>query len=189
MSEVTMQDVRRVLEPEEPDYAAMARLGSGSLPHLRDLVQGPDPMLASKAAYAAGLLEGDQGHDVITIAALSEDPIVRVAAAGAAINLPVETAADILSGLAADTDPGVRKVALTSLPPDAPEDVVDRLSETAAEAAEEMPPGVPPPPPPPVSDGTGYGTMPGESADTGAAGRMPGEGRSAAPGRMPGESG
>lgn len=78
---VTMEQVRQVLEPEEPDYAAAARLGPGSLPHLRELAEGADPMLASKAVYAASLLDGDQGGAVVAGAARSADPVLRVAAA------------------------------------------------------------------------------------------------------------
>ncbi|MFI9047300.1 hypothetical protein [Streptomyces sp. NPDC053427] len=134
MNSVSMQDVRRVLDPEEPDYAAMAQLGTDSLPHLRTLVQGDDPMLASKSAYAASVLEGDQGQDVILTAARSDDPVLRVAAAGAAANLPAASAADVLGGLAGDRDAGVRKVAMSSVPPDVPDELVSRLRDAATEA-------------------------------------------------------
>ncbi|MGF0174465.1 hypothetical protein ACQF36_29360 [Streptomyces sp. Marseille-Q5077] len=134
MSSVSMQDVRRVLDPEEPDYAAMAWLGTDSLPHLRTLVQGDDLMLASKSAYAASLLEDDQGQDVILSAAQSDDPVLRVAAASAAANLPAASAANVLAGLASDGDAGVRKVALSSVPPDVPDELVSRLRDAATEA-------------------------------------------------------
>ncbi|MEV5019355.1 hypothetical protein ACIGW1_35080 [Streptomyces sp. NPDC053780] len=134
MTSVSMQDVRRVLDPEEPDYAAIAELGAESLPHLRTLVQGDDHMLASKGAYAASLLEGDHGQNVILAAARSDDPLLRVAAARAAVNLPGGSATDVLTGLAADEDAGVRKVALSSVPPDVPNDLVGRLQDAAAEA-------------------------------------------------------
>lgn len=139
MNSVSMQDVRRVLDPEEPDYAAMAQLGPDSLPHLRTLVEGDDPMLASKSAYAASLLEGDQGQDVILTAARSDDPVLRVAAAGAAVNLPAASAAGVLVGLAADGDAGVRKVALSSVPPDVPDELVSHLRDVAAEAGSHGP--------------------------------------------------
>jgi hypothetical protein len=134
-----MQDVRRVLDPEEPNYAAIAQLGTDSLPHLRTLLQSDDPMLASKSAYAASVLEGDQGQDVILEAARSDDPVLRVAAAGAAANLPATSAADVLGGLAGDTDAGVRKVAMLSVPPDVPDDVVSRLRDAASEAESQGP--------------------------------------------------
>ena len=85
---VSMNDVRRVLDAEEPNYDAAAKLGPDALPHLQALVAGPDPMLASKAAYAASLLEGALGESVVHAAAQSHNPVVRVAAAAAARNLP-----------------------------------------------------------------------------------------------------
>jgi hypothetical protein len=139
MNSVSMQDVRRVLDPEEPDYAAVAQLGTDSLPHLRTLVQGDDPMLASKSAYAASLLEGDQGQDVILTAARSDDPVLRVAAACAASNLPAASAADVLGGLAGDRDAGVRKVALSSVPPDTSDELVSRFRDAATEAENQGP--------------------------------------------------
>jgi HEAT repeat protein len=111
---VSMDDVRRALDPEEPNYEAVASLGTDSLPHLQALATGEDPMLASKATYAASLLEGAAGEDVVRTAAQSADPIVRVAAAAAARNLPVESANDVLAGLMTDDDPGIRKVARAS---------------------------------------------------------------------------
>ena len=113
---VSMQDVRHVLDPEEPDYEAAAQLGVEALPHLQALVAGNDPMLASKAAYAASMLEGDAGQDVVQAAAQSADPVVRVAAAAAARNLPPQSARGVLANLATDDDPGIRKVAQASLP-------------------------------------------------------------------------
>ena len=52
---VTMKDVRTQLEPDEPDYAKAAQLGADAIPYLKELVNGPDTMLASKAAYLAVL--------------------------------------------------------------------------------------------------------------------------------------
>lgn len=93
---VTMKAVLEVLEPDEPNYDKAASLGPDSLPHLRTLVQGDDPMLAAKAAFAASLLEGDQGKDVVAAAAHSETASIRVAAAAAANNLPADSAAVVL---------------------------------------------------------------------------------------------
>ena len=109
---VSMEDVRKVLDPEEPDYSAAARLGEDALPHLEVLVRGDDAMLASKAAYAASLIEG--GSDVVEVAAGSDDPVVRVAAAAAVRNLPGDRARPMLRQLSEDDDPGIRKVARAS---------------------------------------------------------------------------
>lgn len=111
---VSMEDVRKVLDPDEPDYAAAAQLGEDALPHLEELVRGNDPMLASKATYAASLISG--GADAVATAADSEDPIVRVAAAAAARNLTPERAEPLLRRLSDDEDAGIRKVARASAP-------------------------------------------------------------------------
>jgi HEAT repeat protein len=113
---VSMEDVRRVLDPEEPNYEAAADLGPEALPHLEALVAGDDPMLASKAAYAASMFEGAAGQEIVRAAAQSDDPVVRVAAAAAARNLPAPSAREVLAGLVTDDDPGIRKVARASAP-------------------------------------------------------------------------
>ena len=109
---VSMKDVRKVLDPDEPDYAAAAELGEEAVPHLDQLVRGDDAMLASKAAYAASLIQG--GAATVATAADSKDPVVRVAAAAAARNLAPEQARHVLSQLSEDEDAGIRKVARNS---------------------------------------------------------------------------
>ena len=193
---VEMQDVRAALEPEEPDYQAAAALGPDALPHLEVLVHEDDPMLASKAAYAASLLEGNQGQAVITAAAQHSDSAVRVAAAAAARNLPASDASDVLSGLIADADPGVRKVARASVPGDASQALTDQLREgpssTEVNRRSSLPsidPSVIDAPMPGERAPGTAGLMPGELSDTGL---MPGEtrrqGGGGSGGRMPGES-
>lgn len=109
---VSMEDVRRVLDPDEPDYLVAAELGADALPHLEELIAGDDVMLASKATYAASLMDGGAG--AVATAAASKDPILRVAAAAGAKNLPVEQIQQMLRRLSDDDDDGVRKVARTS---------------------------------------------------------------------------
>ena len=53
---VTMQQVRLILDSEEPDYGLGAQLGAEALPHLETLVRSGNPMLASKAVYLASLI-------------------------------------------------------------------------------------------------------------------------------------
>jgi len=50
----------------------------------------------------------------VRAAAQSSDPVVRVAAAAAARNLPAESANDVLGDLVSDADAGIRKVAQAS---------------------------------------------------------------------------
>jgi len=145
-----MEQVRAALDPDEPDYVQARRLGPEALPHLSEIVAAGDPMLASKATYLAGLIAAEGSADIVSQAAQSPDPVLRVAAAGAARNLPPQDASDILVELVADDDIGVRKVALTSASPEATaelqeriqhasqSDAAPRIRELAAEALERI---------------------------------------------------
>jgi HEAT repeat protein len=113
---VSMEDVRAALDPEEPDYERAARLGEDAIPHLRVLVDGEDPMLASKAAYLAGLIGGDEAGQVVLAAAHSDDAAVRVAAASSTTRLSDEATEAVLVDLVIDSDPGVRKIAHRAVP-------------------------------------------------------------------------
>jgi hypothetical protein len=169
---VEMEDVRALLDPEEPDYEAVSALGEDAAPYLDELASGDDPMLASKAAYAAGLVGGDGATAAVAHAAEHHDPVVRVAAAAAAANLTSPAASDVLETLVVDVDPGVRKVARSSVPEEASEALELRLQELPEESPEggsEQP------------DISAMGTpMPGE---TPSLQQMPGE----SSGLMPGE--
>jgi hypothetical protein len=107
----TEAQVRAYLEPEEPDYqAAASALGAEALPVLERLVRDADPLLASKAAYLASMIPGERAERVLEQAARSDHPTVRVAAA-AGIQRRPDVSDDLANALAADPDPGVRKVA------------------------------------------------------------------------------
>ena len=80
---VTMHQVLAQIDKDEPDYEKAAKLGKGALPHLQQIVEADDAMLASKAAYLAGLIGGAGGIEVLDKAAEHRAPIVRVAAADA----------------------------------------------------------------------------------------------------------
>ena len=120
---VTLKQVRDALLPEEPDYGTAKQLGRGALPHLEELVEGPDPLLASKAAYLTGLIGGPRATAVLQSAAVSRFPEVRVAAAAGAANLEAQAASMVLLPMLDDADVGVRKVALKSVPPEASAEV------------------------------------------------------------------
>ncbi len=113
---VTMKDVRTALDPDEVDYAAARRLGPEALPHLAVLVREAEPGLAAKAAYLAGTLQGAQSEEIVALAASSGDARVRVAAATAAGLLAPESASRVLTRLVVDSDAGVQKLALRSVP-------------------------------------------------------------------------
>lgn len=113
---VTMQQVRKALDPEEPDYAKAAKLGPEALPHLAKLIAGKDPGLASKAASLTGMIGDESAARVLEKAARHKDVRVRVAAAHSARNLPAAAASRVLAPLVTDADVGVQKVALRSVP-------------------------------------------------------------------------
>lgn len=112
---VTMNDVKRWLDVDEPDYpAARKALGAGAAPHLKALIEGGDLGLASKATYLASLLAGTTALPLLRAAHARGEPLLRVAAASGIRNLPARQGAQAFEMLAGDADPGVRKVALRS---------------------------------------------------------------------------
>jgi len=178
----TMEEVRAVLDPEEPDYQKGAELGPDAIPHLQALVNGDDAMLASKAAYLASLIKSDASADVVRDAAHSNVEAVRVAAAAGARNLPSTKASEVLEDLVGDADPGVRKVARDSVPRRPSSRLAGLIAETESDS-ESMTDR-------PGSDTSTFTptspTMPGETvAETmpgGGTGLMPGETESGMPG-------
>lgn len=133
---VSMKKVRAALEPEEPNYNEAAKLGAEALPHLGRLVRGDDAMLASKAAYLAGLIDSDKSPSVLDQAAQSDEPAVRVAAANAAQHLSA-AAPDLFERLLSDDDAGVRRSALKSVGSAKPEGVEDKVKQLATGDATE----------------------------------------------------
>ena len=80
--------VRKYLDPEEPNYAkAAAALGAEPCP-FSSAREGADPLLASKAAYLASLIPDPRAARVLEVAARSPEATVRVAAAAAAHRHP-----------------------------------------------------------------------------------------------------
>lgn len=112
---VTMQQVLDALNPEEPNYHIAAKLGPDAIPHLENLVKSREPMLASKAAYLASLIQDKGAADVLKAAAKHGNPIVRVAAAAGVRNLDPAAASEVLTLLKDDQDAGVRKRAMKSV--------------------------------------------------------------------------
>lgn len=127
----TMEDVRAHLDPEEVDYEAAALLGPDALPVLDQLVHGDDPMLASKAAYLASLIPGDQRAAILADAAASPLATVRVAAASGLANLDEPQAERLADGLLTDDDVGVRKQALRSVSGFASASMAERVRRVA----------------------------------------------------------
>ena len=111
---VTMQQVLAQIDKDEPDYARAAKLGSAALPHLRQIIEAEDPLLASKAAYLASLIGGADAIEVLDEAAKRREPEVRVAVAHALQNTS-DAPPQLVERLLGDEDAGVRKLALKTV--------------------------------------------------------------------------
>jgi HEAT repeat protein len=114
---MSFEDVSQAIASEEPDYADASRLGPDALPHLQLIAENSDPMLASKAAYLASLIEDDGAVSVLETAAKRDDATVRVAAAAGVANLGDRRgrATKVIACLLSDADVGVRRRVLASL--------------------------------------------------------------------------
>jgi len=124
---VTSDEVRAVLDRDEPDYEqAAASLGPDALPALQRFVEGGDPNLASKAAYLAGRIGDARAAPILELAAGSPDPAVRAAAAAGAQHLGAEAEA-VLVILVDDDNPAVRKTALKAVPARPSENLIAKL--------------------------------------------------------------
>lgn len=136
--DVTKEQVLAYLEPDEPNYASAAELGSEVLPILTDLLNDPRPGIAAKAASLAGKVGGRDAVTVLQKAARSADPVVRVAAAGASSGLSASEAEIVLAPLVADQDVGVQKTALNAAPvelPSALRAAIEQLDPDTADPA------------------------------------------------------
>jgi HEAT repeats len=112
---VALDEVRRRLDVDEPNYVLLAReLGPEATDHLRTLAAGEDESLAAKAVYLAGLLPSGS-VDILARAAASSSPVIRVAAAAALANAADAGNDPTLERLLDDDDPGVRRYAVRSV--------------------------------------------------------------------------
>lgn len=106
--------VLSILNSDEPKYEQGAKLGSEALEPLREIIQGDNLQLASKAVFLASMIPTEKVWDVMALAASRPEPIIRVAAAGALRNLAGPPVSDLLNKLLDDKDIGVRKFAMKS---------------------------------------------------------------------------
>jgi HEAT repeat protein len=112
---VTMQQVLAEIDKDEPIYANFEKLGKGALPHLQMLVESDDnPLRSAKAAWAASVIGGAGGIDVMRTASDHHDPQVRIAVAHGLQNLSADAPADLMMKSLGDADSGVRKLALST---------------------------------------------------------------------------
>jgi hypothetical protein len=88
-------------------------------------------MLASKAGYLAGLIDGDESPAVLEQASQRDEPAVRVAAAYAAQHLS-GARPELFDRLLSDNDAGVRRTALKSIGASQPAGLRAKVEELAS---------------------------------------------------------
>ena len=131
---LTMKDVIQWLLPDEANLnRAAAILGAEALPHLAELVDGDDLMLASKATWVAGMIPDPRGAEIVLRAAKRSEKVMRVAAALVADKMPPERTGAILTTLLRDEDAETRGMAINAVKPESPQEVVAALSAVANE--------------------------------------------------------
>ena len=112
---VTMREVLEALNRYEPDYSEAEAFGSEALPHLKILVKTAKPLLASKAACMASMIQDTQSVKILMMCTKSKFREVRVAAAYGSLNLHIPGVNRVLDVLKNDQDEGVRRIALKSI--------------------------------------------------------------------------
>src|SRR4030095_4461249 len=113
---VTMEEVLNIVGAYETDYEKESkRLGPEALEHLETLVRTAKPIIASKAAYMAALIQDERSVSILKIAAQSKFPQVRLAAANGSRHLHIDSVKDVLDLLKIDENSVVRERALKAI--------------------------------------------------------------------------
>jgi HEAT repeat protein len=113
---VSIDLVRQVLAPEEPDYEGAKSLGKAAVPHLIELMKGPDIEFATKATSLLGMIGGQVAAEALHGAVRDERLTVRIAVAATARNLDSQSADGLMLELLNSPEPVIRKVVLSSMP-------------------------------------------------------------------------
>jgi hypothetical protein len=115
MMPLAFEDLSARLNVVDGDYLSLAEHGSALLPHLKTLIQGPDPKLAARATLLAGSIESYQSVELIRLAAKHTHQMVRLVVPGACSSLKMSGVDEIVGDALQDSDHGVRKMALIAL--------------------------------------------------------------------------
>ncbi|MEU8263686.1 hypothetical protein AB0C02_24060 [Micromonospora sp. NPDC048999] len=130
---ISLEELRRLLSSDEPDYRAIAAAaGPEAAEHLRVLARDDNVMLASKAVYAASLVDPTAGEQVVREAAASDQPLLRIASASALVNLREDARNRVAERLIDAGDVGVEKLVIRSLGPS----LTPRLQQSLARLAD-----------------------------------------------------
>ncbi len=128
---MTMAVVRSALDFEEPDYESAKSLGHAALPYLEELAASEDVLLASKAVYLAGLINGELSSTILQRAAVHKNSILRATAASIISQLSNKISNKLFVALLNDSDLGVQNIALKFLPADLSSEVMQSIEQLA----------------------------------------------------------
>ena len=133
---ITMAVVRSALDSEEPNYESAKSLGFEALPLLEELAASKDILLASKAVYLAGLINGELSSTILERAAIHENPILRATAASIVGQLNSKISNRLLLTLLNDSELSVQNTALKFLPPNLSSELTQSIERIAHEHTE-----------------------------------------------------
>jgi HEAT repeat protein len=111
---ISIEQLGRMLNADEPPYYRLARHGATLLPLLARLAQSRNTYIAANAASLAGMIGTDQALGILQRAVRNPSPQVRTAVAGALWHIRSPQASGIIASLLNDSDKGVRKFAIKS---------------------------------------------------------------------------
>jgi outer membrane protein OmpA-like peptidoglycan-associated protein len=127
---VSIEQLRRILNADEPDYDGLARQGAALLPQLAQLVNDRNEYVAANAASLAGMIGDNQAVAVLQRAARSASGAVRSATAGALRSVRGPQVAALVATLQRDRDPDVRKFAAKAAAMQQPGSAAAEIGET-----------------------------------------------------------
>ena len=114
VEKLTLTQLKKELDCDEPDYTALRLQGVGVVPHLLKFLNGKDNLLAAKATSLAGMLSGSSAIAVLEAASKHKDVGVRCAAAHGATSMKLEDVEPLLIKLMSDRSTDVKVRALSA---------------------------------------------------------------------------
>jgi HEAT repeat protein len=113
----TKDELKKMIDLDEPEYPIIvSKLTADDIPLLIELSGDANMAVATKAVSCLGMMNTDKAVDGIKIAAVHNNPVMRVAAAHALKNSSaLPSAVKLIDTLLDDKDIGVRKFALKTV--------------------------------------------------------------------------
>ncbi len=128
---MSLEELRQQLSAIEPDESMYQGIGSEEVPLLQQLLNDEEAWMAARAVYALGRIKDTQATRILSQTVQHERIEVRVALATTTPLLPAATANRILTRLLSDQNPGVRHLAIQSVPTNPPQAIQKLVQEIA----------------------------------------------------------